>query len=630
MLQSPTSWQQYPNEYKKSLQDPTTFWSQKAEQYVDWYSPWHDVLTGDFKQGTARWFAGATLNVSYNCLDRHLAKQGDKTAIIWQGDDPNDSNTLTYQQLFDAVCKLASGLRELGVKKGDRVCLYLPMIPEAAIAMLACARIGAIHTVVFAGFSSKALRNRIDDAACRWLITADESVRGGKTVPLKTQVDEALSISSTIEKVIVVQRTGADVAMQAGRDITYAEVLSDKPCDPEVMDANDPLFILYTSGSTGKPKGVMHGQGGYLVYASMTFHQLFGQDPDACYWCTADVGWITGHSYIVYGPLSCGATTLMFEGVPSYPDYNRYWQIVERYKVNVFYTAPTAIRALAREGDEYIINHDRSSLRILGTVGEPINPQVWQWYFDVIGEKRCPVIDTWWQTETGGVMLTPQVDMPDKKPGAARRPFFGIAPALLDENANEIEGQGKGQLVISKPWPGLMLGVYGDDTRFVKTYFEPYPGYFYTGDMATRDEQSEYWINGRADDVINVSGHRMSTAEIESALVAHEAIAEAAVVAIHDDISGQAVFAFVTPNVGVKSDEELALVLRDHVKNDLSPIAKPKHILFTAALPKTRSGKIMRRILRCIAQGDTTNLGDTSTLANPEIVEKLIHSRVIF
>ncbi|MNF71275.1 Acetyl-coenzyme A synthetase [compost metagenome] len=570
------------------------------------------------------------MNVSYNCIDRHLEKRGDQVAIIWEGDDPADSTSITYKKLHENVCRLANVLKNRGVKKGDRVCIYMPMIPEAAYAMLACTRIGAVHSVVFGGFSPDSLRDRILDADCRTVITADEGVRGGKVVPLKQNVDKALQSCPDVSSVLVVERTEGLVNWVEGRDIKYQQALREASadCPPEPMDAEDPLFILYTSGSTGKPKGVLHTTGGYLLQAAMTFKYVLDYRDGEVFWCTADVGWVTGHSYIVYGPLANGATTLIFEGVPSYPSTSRFWQVIDKHKVNIFYTAPTALRALMREGPEPLKETSRASLRLLGTVGEPINPEAWEWYFNAVGEQRCPIVDTWWQTETGGIMLSPLVSTQRIKPGCATQPMFGVQPVLLDEQGKEISGPGSGVLALKSSWPAQIRSVYGDPQRMVDTYFKPYPGYYFTGDGARRDEDGDYWITGRIDDVINVSGHRIGTAEVESALVLHDSIAEAAVVGYPHDVKGQGIYAFVTPMNGTEPDEALKKELLAYVSKEIGSFAKPDLIQWAPALPKTRSGKIMRRILRKIACNELDNLGDTSTLADPSVVQGLIDKRL--
>ena len=621
--------ERYQSLYQQSLEEPDIFWAEQA-QMLDWHMLWTHISETDLRTGTARWFVGAKLNVSVNCIDRHLPERADDIAIIWEGDDPNDSQTFTYQQLKDHVCRFANVLKARGVAKGDRVCIYMPMIPEAAFAMLACARIGAIHSVVFGGFSPEALKDRINDAACRLVITADEGVRGGKTVPLKNNVDAALETVDCVDTVLVVERTGCDIAWHSARDVWYREALHtvDNDCEPEWMDSEDPLFILYTSGSTGKPKGVLHTTGGYLLQAAMSMKYVFDYREGETYWCTADVGWVTGHTYIVYGPLAIGARSLMFEGVPTFPAGDRFWQVIAKHKVNLFFTAPTAIRALHGLGDELVTRHDRSSLRIIGSVGEPINPEAWEWYHRVVGEGRCPIVDTWWQTETGGVMITPLPGAHALKPGFASFPFFGVEPALLDEQGTEIEGAGSGYLVIKRSWPAQIRTVYGDHQRMIDTYFTTYPGYYFTGDGALRDDEGYLRITGRVDDVLNVSGHRMGTAEVESALVLHEHIAEAAVVGFPHDIKGQGIYAYVTPMAGIEDSDALREELIALCVQEIGPIAKPDRIQWAPGLPKTRSGKIMRRILRKIAENELNSLGDTSTLADPAVVEDLISRRV--
>ncbi|MEM1187609.1 MAG: acetate--CoA ligase [Pseudomonadota bacterium] len=619
----------YPEMYRRSIEDRDAFFGEMAEKFLSWDKPWDEVCSFDFVKGEASWFKGGKLNVSVNCIDRHLPEKADQVAIIWEGDDPADSRKITYAELKDEVCRLANALKQKGVKRGDRVCLYLPMIPEAAFSMLACARIGAIHTIVFGGFSPEALKDRIQSAECTAIITSDESLRGGRVVPLKTNADKALEDCPSVTSCIVVRRTGGDVPMVDGRDVYYDEVTASQSteCEPESMDAEDPLFILYTSGSTGKPKGVLHCTGGYLLQASMTFKYVFDYRDGEVYWCTADVGWVTGHSYIVYGPLACGGTTLVFEGVPTYPDAGRCWEVVDKYDVSIFYTAPTAIRALQGKGDDFVTRHSRKSLRILGTVGEPINPEAWEWYFHTIGDGRCPIVDTWWQTETGAHMITPLPGAHAMKPGAASFPFFGVELALLGEDGKEIDGPGSGYLVINSSWPSQIRTVYGDHQRMVDTYFKNYPGYYFTGDGAMRDEDGYYWITGRVDDVLNVSGHRMGTAEVESALVLHDKIAEAAVVGFPHDLKGQGIYCYVTPMEGVKPDDELKAELIKLCVKEIGPIAKPDIIQWAPGLPKTRSGKIMRRILRKIAENELDSLGDTSTLADPAVVSDLIANR---
>ncbi|AZE07396.1 acetate--CoA ligase [Pseudomonas chlororaphis] len=620
----------YQRLYRESIEHPSTFWAEQATRFLDWSAPWQTVQRYDLKTGAASWFAGGQLNVSYNCIDRHLEKRGDQVAIIWEGDDPAESLQITYKKLHHYVCRLANVLKSRGVKKGDRVCIYMPMIPEAAYAMLACTRIGAVHSVVFGGFSPDALRDRILDADCRTVITADEGVRGGKFVPLKNNVDKALQSCPNVSTVVVVERTQNPVNWVEGRDLWYHQALRgvEDDCPPQPMDAEDPLFILYTSGSTGKPKGVLHTTGGYLLQAAMTFKYVLDYREGEVFWCTADVGWVTGHSYIVYGPLANGATSLIFEGVPSYPSSSRFWEVIDKHRVNIFYTAPTALRALMREGPEPLQHTSRSSLRLLGSVGEPINPEAWEWYFNSVGEQRCPIVDTWWQTETGGIMLSPLVSASHIKPGCATRPMFGVQPVLLDEHGKEISGAGSGILAIKASWPAQIRSVYGDPQRMVETYFKPYPGYYFTGDGARRDEDGDYWITGRIDDVINVSGHRIGTAEVESALVLHDCIAEAAVVGYPHDLKGQGIYAFVTPMNGVEPSDELKKELLSLVSREIGSFAKPELIQWAPALPKTRSGKIMRRILRKIACNELDSLGDTSTLADPSVVEGLIDKRL--
>ncbi|QTT86864.1 acetate--CoA ligase [Pseudomonas chlororaphis] len=620
----------YQRLYRESIEHPSTFWAEQASRFLDWSAPWQTVQRYDLKTGAATWFAGGQLNVSYNCIDRHLEKRGDQVALIWEGDDPAESLQITYKKLHHYVCRLANVLKSRGVKKGDRVCIYMPMIPEAAYAMLACTRIGAVHSVVFGGFSPDALRDRILDADCRTLITADEGVRGGKFVPLKNNVDKALQSCPNVSTVVVVERTQNPVNWVEGRDLWYHQALRgvEDYCPPQPMDAEDPLFILYTSGSTGKPKGVLHTTGGYLLQAAMTFKYVLDYREGEVFWCTADVGWVTGHSYIVYGPLANGATSLIFEGVPSYPSSSRFWEVIDKHRVNIFYTAPTALRALMREGPEPLQHTSRSSLRLLGSVGEPINPEAWEWYFNIVGEQRCPIVDTWWQTETGGIMLSPLVSASHIKPGCATRPMFGVQPVLLDEHGKEISGAGSGILAIKASWPAQIRSVYGDPQRMVETYFKPYPGYYFTGDGARRDEDGDYWITGRIDDVINVSGHRIGTAEVESALVLHDSIAEAAVVGYPHDLKGQGIYAFVTPMNGVEPSDELKQELLSLVSREIGSFAKPELIQWAPALPKTRSGKIMRRILRKIACNELDSLGDTSTLADPSVVEGLIDKRL--
>jgi len=622
----------YDDRYRHSLADNEGFWAEQAER-IDWIKPFTEVKDVSYAADDLhiRWYADGTLNVCYNCVDRHLDDKGDQPAILWEGDDPSRDETITYRQLYERVCRFANVLKKIGVQRGDRVTIYMPMIPEAAVAMLACARIGAVHSVVFGGFSPDALAGRIVDCDSNVVITADEGLRGGRKVPLKSNVDAAAAKPgvTTLEKVLVVRNTGADIEWDAGRDVWLheAEQGVDAECPPAEMGAEDPLFILYTSGSTGQPKGVLHTTGGYLVYASLTHQHVFDYHPGDVYWCTADVGWVTGHSYIVYGPLANGAITLMFEGVPNYPDSSRFWQVCDKHDVNIVYTAPTAIRALMREGEEPVKKTSRKSLRLLGSVGEPINPEAWEWYYHVVGEDRCPIVDTWWQTETGGILITPLPGATPLKPGSATRPFFGIQPALVDNDGKPLDGPAEGNLIIKDSWPGQMRTVYGDHQRFVDTYFSTFEGAYFTGDGARRDEDGYYWITGRVDDVINVSGHRMGTAEVESALVAHPKVAEAAVVGYPHDIKGQGIYAYVTLMEGVEASDEVLQELRQWVRKEIGPIASPDLIQFAPGLPKTRSGKIMRRILRKVAENDYGNLGDTSTLADPGVVEDLIENR---
>ena len=621
--------QRYRDMYQQSLNDPDTFWAEMANEFLDWDHTWDTVVRYDFSKGDAEWFAGGKLNVSYNCIDRHLPQRADQTALIWEGDDPADCKHITYGELKDHVCRLANTLKARGVRKGDRVCIYMPMIPEAAFAMLACTRIGAVHSVVFGGFSPEALKDRILDSNCQTLITADEGVRGGKKVSLKANADKALAVCPNIHTCLVVKHTGGNIELHQDRDIWYHDTVdsADSDCTPESMDAEDPLFILYTSGSTGKPKGVLHTTGGYLLQSAMSFKYVFDYREGDVFWCTADVGWITGHTYIIYGPLANGAISLMFEGVPTYPDAGRCWEVIDKHQVNTFYTAPTAIRALHAMGDEPVTRSSRASLRLLGTVGEPINPEAWEWYYNVIGDSRCPIVDTWWQTETGAHMITPLPGAMALKPGSASLPFFGVDLALLTEQGVEIEGPGAGYLVIKSSWPGQIRSVYGDHQRMIDTYFKPYPGYYFTGDGASRDEDGYYRITGRVDDVLNVSGHRLGTAEIESALVLHALISEAAVVGYPHDIKGQGIYAFVTPMQGVEPSEKLRAELIASCAAEIGTIAKPDIIQWAPGLPKTRSGKIMRRILRKIAENELDNLGDISTLADPSVVENLVKNR---
>jgi len=621
---------QYERLYKESIEQPEHFWSRHAQEFLTWSKDFEQVFDFDFAEGRANWFSGGQLNVCVNCVDRHLDQRADQVAIVWEGDDPADSKEITFAELHKEVSRLGNVLREQGVKKGDRVCIYMPMIPEAAYAMLACARIGAVHSVVFGGFSPNSLSDRILDSDCQVVITSDEGVRGGKVIPLKENTDKALKNCPNVRACLVVKRTGSDINWVEGRDLWYhdqIERVSDE-CEPEAMDAEDPLFILYTSGSTGKPKGVLHTSAGYLLQSAMTFKYVFDYKDGETYWCTADVGWITGHSYIIYGPLAVAAKTLMFEGVPTYPDASRCWQICDKHNVAQFYTAPTALRALMGQGNEYVSKTSRGSLRILGTVGEPINPEAWEWYYHVVGEERCPIVDTWWQTETGAHMLTPLPGATGLKPGSATKPFFGVQPALLDENGNEIKGEGAGALCIKYSWPSQIRTVFGDHQRMVDTYFSTYKGYYFSGDGARRDADGYYWITGRMDDVLNVSGHRMGTAEVESALVLHEKVAEAAVVGFPHDIKGQGIYAYVTLMSGQEPSDDLMKELIALCVDEIGPIAKPDAIQWAPGLPKTRSGKIMRRILRKIACNDLDTLGDTSTLADPAVVDELIENRV--
>jgi acetyl-CoA synthetase len=609
---------------------PQTFWAERAKQYVTWFRPWEEVVSGSFKEGNVRWFTGGKLNAAYNCLDRHLRERGDQTALIWEGDEPGQSRLLSYRDLHQQVGCFANLLKQKGVKKGDTVCIYLPMIPEAAIAMLACARIGAIHTVVFAGFSAQSLKSRILDVDSCVVITANEGLRGGKVIPLKHNVDKALETCPQVKTVIVVKRTENRVDWKEGRDVWYHEAIQSisADCVAEEMSATDPLFILYTSGSTNTPKGIEHGTGGYLVFAAMTHATVFDYRPGEIYWCTADVGWITGHTYGIYGPLANGATTVMFEGIPTYPTMSRFWDIVDKHQVNIFYTAPTAIRALRREGDDWVTRTSRKSLRILGSVGEPINPETWEWYYNIVGEARCPVIDTWWQTETGGILISPLPGATPLKPGSAAWPFFGVLPRIIDEQGAPVPDDVMGRLVISQPWPGIMQTIHGDHQRFIDVYLKEVPGCYLTGDQATRDANGYYWIAGRSDDVIKVSGHRIGTEEVESALVQHHAVAEAGVVGVTDDIKGQAIYAFVTLINGTQPSEALKRELMQAVRDNIGAIAAPAYIQWADGLPKTRSGKIMRRILRKIANHETEDLGDLSTLADPDVVQRLISERI--
>ena len=621
---------EYERMYEESITSPEKFWEKHGKR-IDWMKPYTKIRDVSYNKEDLhiRWYEDGALNASYNCLDRHLETRGNNTAIIWEGDDPNESKHISYNELHEQVCKFSNVLLNAGAKKGDRITIYMPMIPEATVAMLACTRIGAIHSVVFGGFSPDALAGRIEDCNSTIIITADEGIRGGKTIPLKSNTDEAISKAKMCKTTIVVKRTGAEINWIDGQDIWYHEEMekASANCPPAEINAEDPMFILYTSGSTGKPKGVLHTTGGYMVYASMTHHYVFDYQENEIYWCTADVGWVTGHSYIVYGPLSNGATTLMFEGVPNYPTVSRFWEIVDKHKVNIFYTAPTAIRALMAEGNEPVKKAKRNSLRILGSVGEPINPEAWNWYSNVVGDGRCPVVDTWWQTETGGILITPLPGATDTKPGSATKPFFGILPVIVDSDNKELTGATEGNLCINMSWPGQMRTVFGDHQRFIDTYFSTFPGRYFSGDGCRRDDDGYYWITGRVDDVINVSGHRMGTAEVESALVAHTDVAEAAVVGYPHDIKGQGIYAYVTVNIGVESSEELLKKLKQWVRKEIGPIATPDLIQFAPGLPKTRSGKIMRRILRKIAANEHEELGDVSTLADPQVVQNLVQNR---
>ena len=619
----------YKEMYARSINDSDVFWEEQAEEFITWFSKWDIIQEWNFSDITISWFKNAKLNVSYNCIDRHLEKRGDQIAIIWEGDNPDDQKYITYRELHEEVCKFSNVLKSRGIKKGDCISIYMPMVPEAAVAMLACTRIGAIHSVVFGGFSPESLKDRILDSDCKLIVTADEGIRGGRFIPLKENVDIALTECPNVHTTVVIQRTGRKIAWNKNRDIFYHEAMEkvSSNCPAEEMDAEDPLFILYTSGSTGKPKGVLHSTAGYLLFTAMTHKYVFDYRDNDIYWCTADVGWVTGHSYIIYGPLCNGATTLMFEGVPTYPDASRFWQVVDKHKVNIFYTAPTAIRALMCKGEDFVKSTKRKSLRILGTVGEPINPEAWEWYYHVVGDGRCPIIDTWWQTETGGHLITPLPGATDLKPGSATLPFFGIEPCLVDEKGNEIKGAGEGSLCFKRSWPGQMRTVFGDHERFKNTYFTSYPGLYFSGDGARKDIDGYYWITGRIDDVINVSGHRMGTAEIESALVLHRDVAESAVVGYPHDIKGQGIYAYVTLNDGVQPSDELKQELLRHVRTEIGPFACPDIIQWSPGLPKTRSGKIMRRILRKIAHNEVDDLGDTSTLAEPKVVNNLIENR---
>ncbi len=620
----------YKQLYSESISQPDIFWEKQANEFLDWIKPWDEIHSSNLPAGKVQWFSGATLNASVNCIDRHLPEKSNQVAIIWEGDSPDEDAKITYQKLHDEVCKLANSLRARGVKKGDRICIYMPMIPEAVYAMLACARIGAIHSVVFGGFSPQSLKDRILDSDCRVVITANEGLRGGRTVSLKKNADTALNDCPNVHTVFVVRRTSGNVNWVSGRDLWYDEAVSEQEtnCLPEEMESEDPLFILYTSGSTGKPKGVQHSTGGYLLHAAITHKYIFDYQQNDIYWCTADVGWVTGHSYIVYGPLTNGATTVMFEGIPTYPDASRFWRIIDKHNISIFYTAPTALRQLMGQGDNFVEKTSRQSLRILGTVGEPINPEAWEWYHAVVGASSCPIVDTWWQTETGGIMIAPFPGATELKPGSATLPFFGIKPALVDSNGTIIEKtEASGNLVITGSWPGQIRTVYGDHQRVIDTYYSAYEGFYFTGDGARRDSDGYYWITGRVDDVINVSGHRMGTAEVESALVLHNSVAEAAVVGFPHEIKGEGIYAYVTLMNDVKGNEKLRSELLDLVRSEIGPIAKPDYVQWAPGLPKTRSGKIMRRILRKIAADQTEELGDISTLADPTVVEDLIANR---
>ena len=621
---------EYLSMYSDSIENNEEFWNKQADR-IFWYKKFKNIKNVKYssKEVSIKWFEDGELNVSYNCIDRHAKKNPDKIAIIWEGDDPKDSKKITYKELLQNVCKTANVLKQIGVKKGDRVTIYLTMIPELAYFMLACARIGAVHSIIFGGFSAESIAGRIQDCNSEFIVTADEGVRGGKKIPLKKTTDEALSKCPDVKKCLIVKKTGKEILLKKERDLYFNDLFNEayEVCEPEVLNAEDPLFILYTSGSTGKPKGVLHTSGGYLTYASMTHEYIFNYKEGDIYWCSADIGWITGHSYIIYGPLSNGATTLMFEGVPNYPNFSRFWEVIDKYKVNIFYTAPTAIRALMREGDEPVKKTSRSSLKLLGTVGEPINPEAWKWYYEVPGNSQCPIVDTWWQTETGGIMISPQTGAIELKPGSASKPFFGIEPCIVDKNGNELEGECEGMLCIKRSWPGQMRTVYGDHKRFIDTYFSQFEGKYFTGDGCKRDHDGYYWITGRVDDVIIVSGHNLGTAEIESAFVSHPKVAEAAVVGFPHDIKGNGLYCFVSLNAGEEANEELNLDLKNTIRSKIGPIATPDFIHITSGLPKTRSGKIMRRILRKIASNDFENLGDITTLADPNVINALIENR---
>jgi len=621
--------QQYHDMYRRSIEDPEGFWAEQAESFVSWSGRWTKVLDGDFTKGSVRWFEGGRLNACYNCVDRHLATRGGQPAIIWEGNEPGESRSITYRELHEQVCRLANVLKNQGVGKGDRVCLYMPMVPEAVMAMLACARIGAIHSVVFAGFSSEAFKHRVLDSDCRLAITVDGYRHGNKTIAHKEKTDQALQGCTGVKTVLVVKRLGLDIPWDRSRDVWFHEAMAgaSSECPVVEMDAEDPLFILYTSGSTGKPKGLVHTTGGYLLYAAISHRYAFDYHEGEVYWCTADIGWITGHTYIVYGPLANGAVTLLFEGVPNYPDYSRLWQLVDKYQVNIFYTAPTAIRSLMAQGDEPVKKAGRRSLRMLGSVGEPIDPKSWEWFYRVVGEGRCPIADTWWQTETGGLLLTPLAGAMPLKPGSVAKPFFGVVPAIVDEKGNILEGEAEGRLVITKPWPALARTIHGNHERYLKTYFSRFTGLYDTEDGARRDADGYYWITGRIDDVLNVSGHRMGTAELESAFEKHPSVAEASIVGFPHEIKGQGIYAYVVLKKGASPSDQLVSALAEQVRREIGPIAKPDHIQWAEALPKTRSGKVMRRILRKIAANDLENLGDTSTLADPSVVDALIANR---
>jgi len=622
--------EQYLALYQQSIEQPEIFWAEQAENFLDWHKPWDKVMEYDYPKGEIKWFEGGKLNVSVNCLDRHLASRGDQVALIWEGDDPANDKKMTYRELHQEVCRFANVLKAQGVQKGDRVCIYLPMIIESAAVILACTRIGAVHSIVFGGFSAEALKDRINDSDCKLVVCADEGYRGGKIIPIKATVDKAVASCPCVQSVVVIKNSGNTVAWNDARDVWYQQAMSEvsADCEPEWMDAEDPLFILYTSGSTGQPKGLLHTTGGYLLYAAITHKYIFDYQEGEIYWCTADIGWITGHTYMIYGPLCNGATTLLFEGVPTYPDASRFWQVVDKHQVNIFYTAPTALRALMAQGDQYLENTDRSSLRVLGSVGEPINPEAWEWYYELVGKESCPIVDTWWQTETGGILITPLPGATELIPSSATRPFFGVKPAILSNEGQVIDDGSEGVLVLERPWPGQARSIYGDHQRFIDTYFKNYPGYYFTGDGARCDERGYYWITGRVDDVINVSGHRMGTAEVESAIDEHPLVAESAVVGYPHDIKGQGIYAYVTLHVGIEGTEALKKELVDLVRADIGPIASPDLIQWSAQLPKTRSGKIMRRILRKIAANEVDTLGDTSTLADPEVVQSIIDNRL--